>query len=1164
MKILIKQLCFGMFLAVMLLAGRFGHAQAIYGSLFGTVLDNTGAVVPNAKVTVTDDSKGTQTTVQSNGEGFWRVDNLIPDTYTVQVESGAFTPGHAEGVELHAGTSQKVDISLQIQGSQQSVTVTSEAPPLKSDRAEVSEVLNERAIQELPNLTRNFTAFALLTPGMQHSSFNILGPENPQGGLALNSNGSNYGVQGFLLDGTENRDPVLGIIVINPTLDSIGELKVTTQNYDAEFGGAAGGIISASTRSGSNNFHGDGFWFRHSGAQQARDPFAQALPDPVTGRFIPNALDSQFGGRLGGPILRNKAFFFTDYQGLRQRLGTSFLQSVPTNTVRNTCLAAGSTTCNLSQYITSGSVYNYPVSGGPAVAYAPNAVPVAALSPQAINLLRQLPVSNTNSSSTQNNYAASGNGSVNGDQADVRLDYPVNDKLRTFGRYDYALYRLLGAPAFGAIGGQGFGVTNTTGTSLVQNQSAALGADYVVNASLLTDVRLGFFSYHVSENKFSGGTPATAAGIPNLNTLPDTGGLPSFNISDNSISNFGNQNCNCPLLESEQVFQLNNNWTKVLGKHTIKFGGDIRYALNLRNSSDNNRTGVLNFNSGATAGTDPKTGQVSLGSGLASLLFGNVNEFQRFDVYQNDAANRQKRLAFYGQDSYRVTQKLTVNYGVRWDIIYPETVNNTGAGGFASLVSGGTRVVGVAGIGSNGNEKMDYLNLAGRFGFAYQVLPNTVVRGGIGQVYDTVGYFGTLFGSVLTHNLPVLANEDITASNAIGKFATTLAAPPLRPAAPTIPSNGIIPLSNTFNPQFRPERIQLPKVDQWNVAVQQQFGANTTFEIAYVGNHAERIYPGETYGYDLNAPVLPSSPAEIASGDIATRRPFFNKFISTYNGAPAICCSNGMTSAAPSANARYSALQTKLDKRFSQGLQFNINYTWSKALGYANDNVFARYPSASFGPNDTNRAHVFVISGVYQLPFGKNRMFLSHSGRLMDYLVGGYSISGASTWQSGARFTPTYAECGLDQDLDNNSNGPARSSDCRPNKGTGAFVLHAGAFNPVTRSVQFFTPSTTPVGTGSSPFGRPAFATFGNVGRNAFAGPRQYMADAALLKDIPIKENIKGQFQFQAFNVFNHPVLDIPNASGARCVDCSTGGVITNIDANVPMRQLQFAFRVEF
>ncbi len=1160
MKSIKKQVYLGILvLAVALLGGRTGYGQAVYGSLYGTVTDNTGAIVPNARVTVTDVSKGTQSVVQSNEEGFWQVNNLIPDTYSIKVESGAFSPGQAQGVELHAGTSQKVDVALQVQGTTQSVTVTSETPALKTDRAEVSEVLNERAIQALPNLTRNFTTFALLTPGMQHSTFNINGPENPQGGIALNSNGSNYGVQGFLLDGTDNRDPVLGIIVINPTLDSISELKVTTQNYDAEFGGAAGGIISASTKSGSNAFHGDGFWFRHSDAQQARDPFANSSPDPVTGRFLPSALYSQFGGSLGGPILKNKAFFFMDYQGLRQRLGSSFLQSVPTNTVRNTCLAAGSTTCDLSQYVT-GNVYKYATSGGARTAYAANAVPVSALSPQAINFLRQLPAPNTASSSgTQNNYAASGNGTNNGDQADVRLDYRVNDKLSAFGRYDYALYRLLGKPAFGAAGGQGFGIGNTSGTSQVQNQSGTLGLDYAVNAGLLADVRVGYLNYHVALNKYSvGTTPATAAGIPNLNTVGDTSGLPSFNITDGSISNFGNQGCNCPLLESEQVYQLANNWTKILGNHTIKFGGDIRYAMNLRNSSDNNRAGVLNFNNGSTAGPN------GAGSGLASLLFGQVNEFQRFDVYQNDAATRQKRLAFYGQDSYRVTQKLTVNYGVRWDVIYPETVNGTGKGGFASIASGGTRVAGVGGIGTNGNSKMDYLNLAGRIGFAYQVLPNTVIRGGFGQVYDSVGYCGTIFGSS-THNLPVLANEDITTNNAIGQYATTLAAPPVRPAAPFVPSTGIIPLSNTFNPQFRPERIQLPKVDQWNLTLQQQLGANTTMEIAYVGNHAERIYPGETYGYDLNAPVLAATPAELASGDIAQRRPYYGKFVQNYNGSVVTCCSNGMTSAAPAGNAHYNALQTKLDKRFAHGLQFNANYTWSKAMNYANDAVFARYPRVSYGPNDTNRTHIFVLSGVYQLPFGKDRMFLSHSSRWMDYLVGGYTVSGVTTYESGSPFTPTFAECGQQQDLDTNFNGPGRSSDCRPDKGTG-FNVGAGGFDPATHTVRLFTPMTSAVGSANSSgaFLMPAFGTFGNVGRNSFRGPRQFMADASLMKDVPLTERVKGQFQFQVFNLFNHPALDIPNSSGARCVDCSNGGVISNLDPNVPMRQLQFAFRVAF
>ena len=520
-----KQISFAvLFLTVILLGGKASFGQAVYGSLYGTITDNTGAIIPNAQITITNVNKGTTTVVQSGGEGFWRADNLIPDTYSIKVESGSFAPGLVDNLELQAGMSQLVNVALQPAGGHETVTVTAETPALRTDRAEISESLNERAIGTLPNLTRNFTSFALLTPGMQRSTFNILGPENPQGGIALNSNGSNYGVQGFILDGTDNRDPVLGIIVINPTLDSISEMKVTTQNYDAEFGGAAGGLISASTKSGTSTFHGDGFWFRHSGAQQARDPFANALPDPVTGRFLPSSLYSQFGGSLGGPISKNKAFFFLDYQGLRQRLGTSFLQSVPTNTVRNTCLAAGSTTCDLSQYVTRGSVYYRSLSGGPATAYAPNAIQISVLSPQALYFLRLLPAPNATSSSlTQNNFAASGKGSVNGDQADLRLDYRVSTKVSAFGRYDYALYRLLGAPAFGAAGGQGFGVTNTTGTSNVQNQNGSIGVDYVLNAGLLAEFRVGYLNYHVSENKFSAGTtPATSAGIPNLNTLPDT------------------------------------------------------------------------------------------------------------------------------------------------------------------------------------------------------------------------------------------------------------------------------------------------------------------------------------------------------------------------------------------------------------------------------------------------------------------------------------------------------------------------------------------------------------------------------------------------------------------------------------------------------------------
>ena len=1088
------------------------------------------------------------------------MDHLIPDSYTVKVESAQFAPSETKPIDIHADSSQKIDLAMSVAGSNTTVNVSAEAPALKTDRADVSQVLDERAIANLPNLNRNFTSFLLLTPGVQHASFNIAGPENPQGGLALNTNGSNYGEQGFILDGTDNRDPIDGIIVINPTLDSISETKVTTQNYDAEFGGAAGGIINVSTKSGGNDIHGDAFLFRHSDAFYARDPFTQFQPDPVTNRVIPSEVYSQFGGSVSGPIIKNKAFFFLDYQGLRQRLGSSLQQNVPTAQVRNTCLA-GTGTCNLSEY-TSQVLYN-PATKQP-YSTTPGQIPVAALSPQALALLRQLPAPNVSGQGVNNNYVSSGNGTLNSDQADIRLDEQVSDRLHVFGRYDYALFRLLGTPVFGAAGGNGFGIGNTTGTTQTQNQSATVGFDWALKPTLLTDLRVGFLSYHVAENKY-GESSATDLGIPNLNVTPDSAGAPSFNFSQGTISNLGNQGCNCPLLESEQVFQLVNNWTKIVGNHSFKFGGDIRYAKNVRNASDNNRSGQFYFDASSTAGIG------STGSDLASYLTGNAARFQRFNVYINDQYNYQKRGAFYAQDSWRMSPKLTLNYGVRWDLIFPETVNGTGHGGFASLETGGIRVAGAGPFGTNGNQRMDYLNLAGRIGIAYQVAPNTVVRAGVGQTYDNVGYFGTIFGSVLSHNLPVQANEDIDRIGSVGGLATTLGAPPVRPAQPTIPSNGIIPFQDAYGQQFRPGRIQLPKVDQYNVAVQQQFGSSMTFELAYVGNIGERVYPGETYGYDFNAPLLPTNAASFRAGNDPqpNRRPYFNKYVGVYNGAPTICCSNGMTSAAPSGRAMYNALQTKLDKRFSNGLQFNANYTWSKAMNYANDATFANYKQLSWGRNDTNRTNIFVVSSVYALPFGKGKMFLGGANRLVDSLIGGYSLAGQTTWESGRPFTPTYAECGSDQDLDNNFGSPGTTSDCRPNGDAKAFAVSTGDLNPVTHTRTLFTPvaALTTNGASAGAFQRPAFGTIGNVGRLSLVGPRDFYADLSVLKDIPITERLKGQFQFQAFNVLNHAALDIPNASNARCIDCTVAqgaGAITGLEANSTMRRLQFAARITF
>ena len=1143
-------------------AAPYASAQAVFGSIVGTLTDPTGAVVPNATIVVTDTSKGTSQTVQTNASGNYSVSRLIPDVYSVKATAQGFGPVETDNVQVSANTSPEINLVAQAAGTSQNVTVTAAAAPLQADRADVSTVIDSRQLQDLPNQNRNFTTFALLVPGVQRGSFNIAPTENPQGTQSLEVNGSNYGSLGYFLDGTDNREPIDGIIVVNPTLDSVSESQVDTENFPAEFGGAIGGFVSAQTRSGGNAIHGDLFEYRRSAAQQARDPFTQFQRNAVTGKFLPDALYNQFGGSVGGPIKKDKIFLFGDYQGTRQKIGTSLQQNVPTAAVRNTCLVATSPTCDLSDY-GKGVISNTLVT------------------PQGRTLLSALPAPNAGSATTiANNYQNSGNGNDNGDQADLRVDDQVSAPLHTFARYDYSRFSLFGAPVFGAAGGTGFGLGNTTGTDVVQNQSAATGFDYALNPRLLTDFRFGFLDYHVAENKFdNGASPATADGLANLNTgLLESSGSPTYNINDGTLSNFGDQGCNCPLKESEQVYQVDNNWTKTFGNHAVRFGGDLRYAINLRNASDYNRAGQLTFSNTTGAG-----------SGLAAVLEGQVAQFQRFDVYNPNASTHQKRGAFYAQDTWRVTPKLTLNYGVRWDIIFPETVNSPGNGGFTDLVDGVIRVAGVGGIGTNGGENVDLLNLGGRLGFAYQALPGTVVRGAVGQVYDDVGFFGTIFGSALAQNVPVVNAENVGSTSSPSPVYTYATLPPQTSQIP-IPSNGLIPALGGINYNVRPlNHLLLPKVDQYNLSLQQQVSQSMTFTIAYVGNIGERVYPGETEGYNINKYVLPAATTNpaVQAAELAAqnqRRPYYNRFINVYDGAVDICCSQDINSVAPAARETYSALQTKVEQRFAHGFQILADYTWSRALNYGS-NYFNNDPSVEKGPSDTNRNQLFVLSGLYELPFGKGKLVGDTGNRLVNYAIGGWQLAGTTTWEGGLPFTPTYGECASDQDVDSNFGSPGSSSDCRPSISNGqtatSLLHHASGYNAASRSRTLFTP-VAPLATNgaqSGPFIRPAFGSIGNIGRNSFRGPTDYFADASLFKNFAITERVTGQFQFQAFNVFNHVPLGLPSATDARCIDCdpsspafagSEAGQITSVDSSVSgsgtpyMRQLQFGAHITF
>ncbi|PYY15867.1 MAG: hypothetical protein DMG60_16455 [Acidobacteria bacterium] len=1143
-----------LFAFVMLLPGH-SYGQAVYGSIFGTVTDPSGAVIPNAKVTVTDVRKGTSETATTDASGNYSVTHLIPDIYQVKVESQGFQTSVSDNLQVSADTGAKFDATLKTGAQTETVQVTAEAPQLKTDRADVATIFNERSLEQLPTFNRNFTNFLLLSPGTTKMGWSHASSENPQGSQQIFVNGQQFAGTAYELDGTDNQDPILGIIVVNPNLDSVSETKITSQNYDAEFGKAIAGIVTAQTKSGSNNLHGTGFWYRRSDALQARDPFTQFQKDPITKRFIPSTLWNQFGGSVGGPILKDKLFFFGDYQGTREKTGNSFFETVPTNLVRSTCLSGAA--CNLSEYLNGGQNQIY--QPGTATPYAGNIIPAGQISAQAVALLKQLPAPTT--SGTVNNYVASGFGIFNRDAFDTRVDYNTTQNLHVFGRYSFQNFSLNGKGAFGVAGGNGFGPGGFAGQSKTRNQSLASGFDYVLGPSLITDFRFAYFRYHVGVNPNDAAlTPMKDAGIPGIN-LGDsfTQGFSQLSFAGNSssdiakaagISEFGEGldvgRCNCPLIESENQVQFVNNWTKTSGLHSFKFGGDIRYALNLRVPSDRHRTGEISFSQGFTS--NPANTAQPGGSALATILLGEATGIARYVSSTTSAAERQKRWFFYGQDTWRISPKLTLNYGLRWEIYFPETVNGKGNGGLLDLADGNVHIAGVGGVPLNMGVDNSYKNLAPRLGVAYQFDDKTVVRLGYGRSFD-IGVFGSIFGHTVTQNLPVLASQQLNSSSSTtGVF--TLAQGPAAPTPIVVPANGLLRLPDGINGRARPFRVRIPTLDAYNLTIQRQLTNSVSAEIGYVGNKGTHVFAGNNPDINPNEPSVIGFHPQLANcvGAATTncnvaknnRRAFFAPFGWTQD----------ITYFANAASSNYNGLQTKIEKRFTNGLQMLAHYTWSKALNFDQD-YFAIQPH--HGLVDFNRKHVFVLSSVYELPIGRGKAYGSNMPKWADYAIGGLETSGNLTWSSGLPFSVNYNECGSDIDA-----GPCWAAK------TGSVSTNVGSLQtPASGSPfrQFFTPvaAFTTNGASGGGFTRPAQDTFGS--RNSLYGPRYANVDFSIAKNFTITERASAQFRAEVFNLFNHPQLGNPNS----CIDCAGSGTITGLAGNIAqMRNIQLGLRFQF
>lgn len=1138
-------------------------AQAVYGSVAGAVTDSAGAAVPGATVTITSNTRQTSDTVMSNQDGNYVKERLLPGTYTVKVEKQGFKSGVSNNVTVSVDTQTKIDVSLEAGQVSEVVTIEGGGELLKTDRADVATTFSTREVLETPIIDRNFTKLILLTPGTQQQLWNHAASENPQGSAQTIVNGQTFSGTGYQLDGTDNRDVILGIIVINPTFESVGETKITSSNYDAEFGQAISGIASVQTKSGTNGFHGSVFEYLQRDRFQARNPFSQATKNALTGKFIPDTKRDQFGGSIGGPILKNKLFFFGDYQGTRATQGGSKLLTVPTALAK---------TGNLSEY---GTTITNPATGLP---YAGNIIPACAagqtpaangcLSTPALNILRLFP--NPTQGGLIDNFVASGSEKFDNDAFNIRIDSRLKDNLNIFGRFSRAKFSLVGPTAFGQAGGPE--LVSLGGSSKTRNLSLATGFDYTITPTTVLDVRFGYFNYKVNVLPFDyKTTPATAAGIPGLNFDDFSSGLfAGFigvrrtvivngqpQVTDSGInfgSGLGVNRCNCPLDQDEKQYQVVSNLTKILGNHTWKFGVDVRRALNLRVPSDNHRSGELTFGGGRT------------GMPLATFLIGDVTGFRRYVSTSTDARESQWRHFYYGQDTWRATPKLTIAAGIRADVINPQKLNAAGNGGFPDLNTG--QIV-VAGVGDNnlaGNVK-NKVNLAPRIGVAYQLNDKMVIRGGFGRSFD-IGVFGTVFGHTVTQNLPVLAVQNLNAASATARVFNLSAGPPAPTGffgITTLPnacpvggcvSNSAIPSSGRF---FLPDGITvralaakqtLPRVDAYNVTFQWEFRKNWSFEAAYVGNNGKNVFVGDNPDLNVNQATLVGygSNGFTPAVSLNARKPYFQKFgwtqdILLYQGYKA--------------TNRYDSMQLKLNKRFADGYSILTHYTLQKSENNAGEQ-FPFNPDLNRGVADFNRKHIFVLSQLFELPVGRNKRFFNGISRIADLFIGGWQINSNTTWQTGFPFNVGYDACR--DALNPATNSIQRHCD-----------RDTGPSRPNVNGEIKYTPGVN--GTiDTSVFSKPAVGTFGNLERNALTGPRYWRTDGSMLKKFHFNETMNFEFRLEVVNLFNTVNLGNPDSFlGSFTIN----GVLnpngnfgksnsTAFFGNDLQRNLQFAFRFNF
>lgn len=1092
-------------LLILLTAAPAAFAQFETAEVLGTVRDSTGAVVPNATVTLLNELTGIEAKTTSDANGNYSFLNVRVGRYTVTAEAPGFSKFTTTGVAVNVNARQRVDVTLQVGAVTEIVEVKDIAATLQTDSSEKGQVVRTEQIVELPLNGRNYSDLALLATNVRKSPIAMSATTPREGSFNVNGMRSTY--NNFLLDGMDNNaygtsNQGFSNQVARPSPDAVAEFKVITSNFSAEYGRVGGAVVNVVMRSGTNQFHGTAYEFFRNTKLNAVGFFKPA------GGVKPTLNQNQFGTTIGGPFVRNRLFFFAAYEGLRVIQKTLYFATIPNMNDRAGILPV--------------SVYN-PLT---ATLY-PAGTPVAMI-PFARKVLNDLPPVPAGTGRSNNYQQLMLNPRDFGDKYDIKIDGQISGKMTGFLRWNQWKDNQYYSPYIeGPSGGSGNGYVR------VLSQAAAAGYTWTLTPTSLLELRMSYTRMRAGKAPpFLGGASMEALyGIPGLPTAPDiTGGLNTQNITGFTTGIIGRQATN-PQFQHPTVWNPKVNYSLLRGRHTIKTGAEFHWILTqvmdinpvyglLGYAGQFSRPtcAILGQPAGCTIPSDPAS------YNLADFMFGLPSQIQLSNWLVGNY--RQRDMFFYVQDDFRVNSKLTLNLGLRWEFATPRWERDNLLSNFDPV---GVRMILArpGGIYERALVDPDYRDWGPRIGFAYTATPKTVVRGGYGISYvfhnrmgsaDLLGINGPQV-NIATINQTIPAGGPVPAT-----FRTTVNA---FPPGMTSPEN--------FNPvqanvSYIPRDTRWPYVQNWYLGIQREVARDWTVEIGYTGNHSLRLPILGDYNQ-----ALPNQPGQ--SLGIQARRP-----IQTFGS---------ITWVNPAGQTVYHGLSVRAERRFSGGMYFLNSFTWSKALGNSEqaleDNAVVqniRDLKNERGPTSYDTKFINTTSLVYQLPFGRGKRFGGSWNAVLDGVAGGWELSTIHTAYSGRPVNVIYTPSAA-FDVTGRLAEWRGGAQMRPNLvGDPARPADADMVRTYWNRAAFAIPTD-------------ASLPFGNIGRNAFRGPDLWQWDLAVNKRfrIPAREGMALQFRSEFFNLLNRTNFGQPAAN----VSNANFGAINSTFAP---RQIQFALKL--